>query len=174
MKYYDLGDKVVTSCPKAGSRAIEKAIGARKEIHAHNAAGRRVITFLRHPIERLISAYRYFNFVEGWQKDMSFYGYTAPYERFVDAVLDGERNRHWIQQSELLRHGRNFVPTEVYRFEDINEIWPKVIGIPLQRVNASNLKPVDQWYRRNELDNLYSEDLERWNSAKQSSDTQTG
>jgi hypothetical protein len=164
VKYFDLGDRVVTSCPKAGSRAIQRSLGG-SEIIVHQAIGRRVICFLRHPIERLISAYRWFNYTEGWQRDMPFYGKKCTWEGFVDSVLNGDRNRHWLPQSELLSHGNHFVPTEVYRFEDINELWPKLIGTPLERINQSNMAPVNDQYRRAELDNLYAEDLGRWDTA---------
>lgn len=177
MKYYDLGDKVVTSIPKCGTKSIAKALGNKAEIHADRAVGRRVITFFRHPISRLVSAYRYFNYTEGWQQDMPLYdrrfNRKASYEEFVDSVLSGDRNRHWDSQSSQLMYLGGFVPTEVYRFEDINEIWPKVIGIPLDRINSSKYVEVNEDYRRSELDNFYTEDLERWNSAKQNSDTQT-
>ena len=95
-----------------------------------------------------------------------FYGKNATWQAFVDSVLGGERNRHWLPQSELLRHGRVFVPNEIYRFEDINEIWPEVIGTPLEKTNSSNSRPVEDEYRREELDNLYLEDLERWTTAR--------
>ena len=139
---------------------MRKALERSKEVI--NPTGRRV-WFIRHPIQRLHSCFRYLHTADATTLRKGGL-VKEDYEPFIDRVLT-EPNRHYSPQSEMVE------ATEIYRFEDINEIWPKLVDVPLPHINQSNYKAVSP-YRQDELDNLYKEDLEIWQRAL-TADTKT-
>lgn len=117
--------------------------------------------YLRHPIKRFISAWRYFNYSLFPEKQIPRH---APFEKFVDCVLDQlVGNVHWNPQLKMFE-GCNI--TELYRFEDIAETWPS--DIPLRHLNASHfsVRPPEVIHRLDELEEHYREDLTAWENLK--------
>jgi hypothetical protein len=145
-------------------------MGMHPELQAHHIKdtphrqGKRVVWFIRHPISRLASCHNYFGYTVGWPKETKITQDTT-WKQFVDRVLAGEKNRHWDEQTPQVTYAQKFLPTEVYRFEDINEIFERVVGKQLPHMNTSNKHELDLTYRRDELDNFYIEDLEIWQRA---------
>jgi hypothetical protein len=138
--YYWLEDKVLAVCPKAGSTSIRKL--ELKEIMPSEVYARQVdcLWFIRHPVARLHSCYRYIKTAPGSDtRSKKRLPDFATYEEFIDSVLAGETNRHWDQQIPMVTNPV-FLPTEVHRFEDIH----RYINIP--------------WL-------LYKEDLQLWQSV---------
>jgi hypothetical protein len=171
--FYDLGDKVLAVCPKAGSQSIRKTLltdlGV-KEMQMHSIRNtpakqmKAVIWFVRHPIDRARSAWRYFQNTVGWPKETGITSET--YEGFVDGILDKTYdNRHWNPQVPMVTYTRFFLPTEIYRFERINDLWPEVVGKgTLKHLNQS--EPTETTaYRLPELEMRYADDLYRWGRA---------
>ena len=80
------------------------------------------------------------------------------YEDFIDSVLAGETNRHWDKQIPMVTNPV-FLPTEVHRFENIH----RYINIPW--LNRSESTPINEGYRLDEIEELYKEDLQLWQSV---------
>lgn len=115
--------------------------------------------FIRHPIARLHSCYRFIKspIKPDTPKKDRFTDYPC-YESFVDSVLDGETNRHWDQQIPMVTNPV-FLPTEVHRFEDIH----RYINIPW--LNRSESTEINEGYRLPEIEELYAEDFRLWQSV---------
>jgi len=107
-----------------------------------------VVWMVRHPITRLGSCYR-----------AGITNYNT-WEDFVDAVLEGEQNRHWGPQVPQVTYAGVFLPTRVRRFERLAN---HTKGLP--HLNASPKMELNYAYRRAELDNLYIEDLDKWETV---------
>ena len=143
---------------------------ATPEVQVHAVKGE-VVWFIRHPIKRLQSCYNYFENTVGWPtrwvehpKDAEIKS-PITYEQYVDLVLEGARNRHWDAQVPQVSYAGHFLPTQIYRFEDIQSLWPDLIGGELPHNNPSNKTPLNEAYRYDELAALYSEDMEKWQHA---------
>ena len=109
-----------------------------------------VHVFVRDPIERLRSAYQFFNHrppIEGSRAT------TFTWEEFIDNVLNGSKNIHWRPVSELV--ARAGIDPVLHLFENIGKEYP--LG-PLQHKNTSATIDVDMSYRKSELQSLYADD----------------
>ena len=124
------------------------------------------ISFIRNPKVRHISGFSFFYMLndthqnsncnevpraithnpDGTPKD------TA-YENYVDLVLSAE-NKHWHPQSLLLES----VPTDYYRFNDIDNVWNHYWHRNLPVMNRSNKQPIND-YRLDELKVKYAGDI---------------
>lgn len=156
--WYRSGDKVLVVCPKAGSTSIREVM--KKEIQPHAITPKdRVIWFARHPIERIESCFNHFS-ETGWPNKLVFNSIQG----FVDAILQGVSNRHWSPQTPQVSYPYTFLPTEVYKFEHIDTLWPKLFSKPLPHMNPST-KEVKLDYRISELERLYQDDLAHWEDA---------
>jgi hypothetical protein len=170
MTFYDVGPVVIASLRKNASQAIRHTLFKFLEvreypIHEVEGLGKPIYGFIRQPIDRLQSCFRYFS-NQGWTVDRTF----ETYPQFVDAVLDGLKNPHWDSQVEQLTYGGRYLPTVTYRFEDLSRVWIDLGLAPLHVRNASRWCETGD-YRRQELDNLFSEDLEKYGQATENSHT---
>lgn len=105
----------------------------------------RLITFVRHPYDRLVSAYRFF-------KDYGDH-VTDTWEAFVDYALS-KFDPHWEPQVNYIREG-----SEAYKLAEIDKHWP--LDTPVAWTNKSNPHPVSE-YRRDDINDHYREDLLLW------------
>lgn len=155
---------------KGGCTSIQQSVkGARK---GRSKSLQETITrqypvriYLRHPLKRLISAWRYFH--PALFPRESGVPAHAPYEEFVDCVLQPLSNEHWNPQLRMYE-GCNI--TEIYRFENIAETWPR--DIPLRHLNSSYYPPptLEQTgYRLAELQEFFAEDFAAWNGIQSAS-----
>lgn len=108
--------------------------------------------FVRDPIQRLKSAYQFFN----GRPPVHAPHRNLTWEEFVDAVLDGAENPHWRSAQETIdllpgAQGR----VTVHRFEDLATEFP--LG-PLVKKNESTPIDVDLTYREQELKDFYAAD----------------
>lgn len=131
--------------PKAASKSIRSVLGDERLVWEGELPAR-LVAFVRDPIERLQSCYRYF-----WKK------YSLPsWPGFVDQVLAGEPDGHWMPQAQFLPAG-----CETYRFEDLAVVWARN-GLPtlrhLNRGKRPNL-PLE-CYREDDLRRHYRADYE--------------
>lgn len=160
----DLAGMAVALIEKAGHTSITQAAkqhraGLKMSYQEAFDSQIPVVIFLRHPIERLVSAWRYFHpqmFPNGTHIPQH-----RPLSRFIDDVLSGVPNEHWNPQ--LARFAGCNIST-VHRFENINEHWPDYP--PLLHLNKSKIRhPGEIEHRRAELDEFYAEDLAAWLDA---------
>lgn len=127
------------------------------EIYKHR------IAFIREPLERLGSCYSFFKliFSDGVNYDGDINPHNArSWHSFVDFVLDSNSNDEHIKpQSEQVSN-----VTHIFRFDEMNNWWPKISPKKLQKLNESVRQPIDD-YRISELRAKYIDDLELYNSA---------
>lgn len=159
-------DRYLAVFPKAGWQSIRQSLKQRKipgvgppNVMQHPDVP--LECFLRHPFSRLRSAWRYFTGLGGFPRTSGI-GKHVAYEDFIDCVLHGHRDPHW--DSQLARLPR---PADrIYRFKDIDDVWPEIApGVKLFHLNpsAGPQVPSGSWhYRKEELDEMFAEDLERW------------
>lgn len=153
--YFWLEDKVLAVCPKAGSTSIRK-LNLKEVVPAEVYAKQlECLWFIRHPVARLHSCYRY---IKQGPDPKSKLKRHDTYQSFVDSVLAGDRNRHFNQQIPMVTDPV-FLPTEVHRFEDIH----RYINIPW--LNRSESTEINEGYRLPEIEELYAEDLRLWQSV---------
>ena len=146
---------VIGATEKAGYNSIRRALSRCLRMSADmvKQRGLRSRLYLRHPITRFASAYAYFTANGHWPVRVIP---ITTVESFTDAVLEGMVNEHWLPQ--LAQHSLEF--DEVYRFEDIDETWPD--GYTLGHYNKGRMEKPEITYRRQELEDYYKEDLDRW------------
>ncbi|MEE4302441.1 MAG: hypothetical protein V2J24_23580 [Pseudomonadales bacterium] len=159
--------------PKAGWQSIRDAMKRNRMpeiapdvLLTERGLSRPLTCFLRHPLARLTSAWRYFHPHARFGADAA--GLEIPrgasYETFVDAVLRGVKDPHWDPQ--LPRLPRR--PDIVYRFENIQAHWPRFgLGdLPHLNASADPLVGQDPTYREQELREHYALDLAVWESSR--------
>lgn len=159
----DGGDGVVIILKGASRSMIDAAskIVVRKKDDKRPLPNRMHV-FVRDPIERLQSVYKFFRAhppIEGREERGKML-----YSDFIDAVLAGAKNAHWRPVTETLSH---FAESDVvvHLFENLAEEFP--LG-KLAKKNAS--KPVEQeidlTYREAELKTFYAGDYQLRRTAK--------
>ena len=120
------------------------------------------ILWLREPLERMYSAYRFFKAQHEAGASVGLEVPTDDYKKFVDYVLKNS-NPHWDSQIKMVTHKGKFIPTVVQKFEDINELWPTYYREPLSHINPSPKEyKVTKTYRLAELKKKFHTDIEAW------------
>jgi len=168
------GGKYIAWCYKSGSASIRFATQWERlkpkapvwEVYYATRDGdAECVLFLRHPLRRLRSAWRW------WGQQRNFpqpcYGPQCPWERFVDNVLKDRpetRDPHWNPQIEAHTFQSAVVPTSILPFEAIHLHWRDWCKKPLPERNATGggNEPLPD-YRLDELEAYYAEDLRVWN-----------
>jgi hypothetical protein len=142
--------------------------------------GARVIWFMRDPWERTCSAWRFFKVDRRWKK----YPHIFPdgMESFDDVLTslpDLIYDTHFKPQLPQLR---GIEPTDIYRLEEMDYVFPRVTGYIMpgvgQHANASDrseLLPAeftvsseayDQWYTIYEEDMLFYHQIKKYGEKK--------
>jgi hypothetical protein len=126
------------------------------------------IAFIRHPIDRIVSAWRGFHVrdaTQNWRWGLGE-AETADWEKFVDHTFEHE-NAHWDPQIPQLTYRGEFVPTEVHRFEAVQRVFEDLFpGQTLSHENKSMEAPnLNLNYRREELIEKYIDDFRLWQRA---------
>ena len=78
---------------------------------ARRAEGWDVLAWFRNPKERIASMFTIFA-----------HHYHTP-ERLAQVIIDGHKDPHWDLQLDLLTYDSVFLPTIVYKFDDLRETW---------------------------------------------------
>lgn len=141
---------------KAASRSM---VNGREQhvLSGGNESPRKLHVFVRDPIDRLASAYKFFRGRPpiDYPEDGAI-----SWERFVDLVLDeGKENPHWrsVTDTIALAGGGKIIP---HMFERLSEEFP--LG-ELERRNESPVdleQSIDRSYRSDELKAAYAGDYE--------------
>lgn len=158
---------------KAGSTSIQQSIKHGLKLQGGHRAGEPrdfnvvrknqtpVRIYLRHPIKRLISAWRYFYPSKFPERVIAPH---SSFAKFVDHVLGGIRNSHWDPQLELYA-GCNIA--ELYQFERIHETWPADIELLHLNQSKFHVERPSIIPRQREVYEHYREDLEAWASLSE-------
>ena len=119
--------------PKVASQSIQAAIEQCEHTRPNEEEAMAFstrIAFVRDPIERFDSLFSHMHsLARGGSKAVakelggSVLGIhpDTDYKSFVNYVLSGHTNAHWLPQSEQL----SSIPTDIYRFEDLEKAWER-------------------------------------------------
>ena len=121
------------------------------------------VAWIRHPIRRLESGYRFFKMNANRGIRNHHYIPVNSWEDYVDFSLK-ETNRHWNPQYDTLLHEGEYLPTVTHRFEDINELWDQYCNHPIKHMNKSEASETSE-YRLDELTEKYSHDQRLWDQS---------
>lgn len=156
-------DLAVALIPKAGIQTISEWLGPGFRVVDNEAAmsfSRRV-AFIRHPLERLKSCYSFMYWLADYGSPHHSGAPVDSWESFVDHVLGGARNEHWIPQTEHVGD----VPNIWRRFEDIANCYEAFRPGLLPHNNRASRRPTSD-YRSTELAAYYAADLDRWENIE--------
>ncbi len=137
VKYYAVDDlkKVVCTTQRTASVSMVESLGpshegsqTRKismtEAFALKRQGWKILIWLRDPFDRLACAYYIF-------------GRNCDFADFLERAMT-ETNPHWSPISQLHTYGMEFLPTDVYAFENLEKTWAKELpGYYLIHIGAN-------------------------------------
>lgn len=155
-------DLAVAIIPKAGLMTIREWLGPGFRVVSNDealAASRRV-AFLRHPIERLRSCYSFMYWLSDYGTPHVSGAPVASWEAFVDHVLGGARDEHWIPQLEHC----GAAPNIWRQFERLPECFEEFRPGLLPHLNRASRRPTSD-HRQAELRHYYADDMLRWELA---------
>lgn len=138
--------RVIAYSAKAGSTSIGRALSQYRKMPQAQAMdwrkrGLPVVLFMRHPYERLVSAW--------WMFSTGARGHSrrfpTAFEDFVRKALHGKPDKeayHWAPQTDYHTYNGTFLPTEVYPFDRISTLWPFLgTNTRIQQLNAGRDRP---------------------------------
>lgn len=157
--YYPFLDGHLAVVPKAGYQSFRQFFKDQGiQGVTPNAASGHLYWFVRHPVSRLVSAWRYFAAKPAFPRKMG----SPSYEAFVDGVLAKQYvDFHWTSQAAQLCR----VPDTIWRFEDLPDVWPRLTPKKLPHLNESTAPAPDAEYRRADVEAFFSEDMGAWRNA---------
>jgi hypothetical protein len=156
---------IIALTEKGGCTSMRQTLkrqraGKLRDLHQVREQQIPIRVYLRHPVKRLISAWRYF-YPSQFPRQTRIPAH-ASFEEFVDRVLGGVSNEHWDPQLGLYA-GCNI--DELYQFERVMETWPP--EFPLEHLNASHfsVRPPTHIPRQAEVNAHFREELDAWHAA---------
>jgi len=120
------------------------------------AASRRV-AFIREPLERLRSCYSFMYWLADYGTPHRCRAPVETWEGFIDHLLGGARDDHWIPQTEHCGD----VPNIWRRFESLPICFEEYRPGILPHNNRSSRRPTND-HRESELRHYYAADYRRW------------
>jgi len=137
VKYYAVDDlcKVVCTTQRTASVSMVESLGpshegskTRKismtEAFVLKRQGWKILIWVRDPLERLACAYYIF-------------GRNCDFQDFLERAMS-ETNPHWSPAEELHTYNYEFLPTDVYLFENLEKTWAKELpGYDLIHIGAN-------------------------------------
>lgn len=156
---HDLG---VAQIPKSALHSIMEWLGPEfRPVPEEEAiaVGRRV-AFIREPIDRLKSCYSFMAALNSSGCPHHSRPPVESWELFVDHVLAGNSNEHWIPQHRLIGN----IPVQPIRLSDIDRAAMMLLGRPIRKLNQSvRLETTN--YRAEDLKMFYRQDYELLEAA---------
>jgi hypothetical protein len=160
--FSEVDDLAVAQIPKAGLMSIREWLGPRFKVvpnDAARAASRRV-AFIRQPMERLASCYSMLYWMHEYEPRHRSNVPIESWDAFVDHVLGGARNEHWIPQVEHCGD----IPNIYRQFERLPDCFEEFRPGMLPHSNRCSRRPTSP-YRERELGAYYAADFEKWEAA---------
>ena len=153
-------DLAIAQIPKCGITSFREWLSDFDLIPNDRVCVSKRVAFIRHPLERIKSAYSYMYWIQhrgGRLPDSRIT--TESWESFVDWALEND-NEHWRPQIEFVGD----VPNIWHRFENLDLYWERYKpGILGHENRASRLDTSE--YREADLRAMYSDDLRLWEQA---------
>ena len=161
--YDERYDLAVALIPKCGLQSIiawmgKDSIRLQSNDSLLSVVEKRV-AFIRNPIDRLVSAYSFFYWMDHYGKRGSEEIPIDSWESFVDHSLSVE-NEHWNPQTEMIGE----IPNIYHRFENILEHFGKYRPGIFPHHNKSTRRPVTA-YRLLDICEKYYKDFDVWLGA---------
>lgn len=155
-------DLAVAMIPKAGLMTIREWLGPefRAVPNDEARAVSRRVAFIRHPLERLRSCYSFMYWLADYGTPHRSRAPLDSWEAFVDHVLSGARDEHWMPQVEHCGD----VPNIWRQFERLPECFEEFRPGLLPHNNRASRRPTND-HREAELLRYYADDLARWEAA---------
>lgn len=136
-KYWLVDGKVLCTVPRAASSSMNESLAKGfyhrdlKRIRAPEVLdeknnGTKILMWHRDPLDRYGSAYH-------------LLGRNNP-DEFAERVLT-QSNPHWDPQIDFHSHNGTFLPTQVYRFEDLVNTWYSEFDVQLSRRRINTNRP---------------------------------
>lgn len=162
----------VHTVPKVASTSLSAAMpkGVRRAFPTEASDDWRFMV-VRHPLDRLVSAWRYFTTDKTaqrvFQHDVQL---GMPFPAFLDVVLkDPSKDRHTAPQT---RYRGPFPIDDLVRLESLEGAWDGLVGrfavTPLEHRNATEREKWWNYYHR-DMDRralaVFEADLEMWEDA---------
>ena len=153
MFYLDLEHEIaVAQIPKCGLNTIREWLGRSAIVVSNNdprlLETKKRVAFIRHPIERLKSAFSFFYWLNDYGTKHSCNAPLDSWESFVDHVLNPDipDDEHWLPQCEHINNVANIY----HRFENIANHFEKYRPGILPHNNRSSHREANN-YRMPEL-----------------------
>lgn len=151
------GPLAVLNIPKCGTQTLKFLSFKTDEIGNHQNYKAR-IAFVRHPLERIKSAYRHCCTIRGGIPKEILY----KYEKFVDFTFDST-DQHWRPQVEFIREVMAPNLTGIYPLSRMGQVLKPYLGRVPKKVNESDSIFKTSSYREDDLREKYFEDIELYN-----------
>jgi len=134
--------------PKCGSESLRKSsLAIINNVHANNLPR---IAFVRDPIERLHSAYRF----------LARRGYAPKqYESFIDWSLETD-DEHVVPQHSYCYPNDTKQFDDLYLLNGLDAVFTNRLGNTIPRLHETHKEPINSDYRMDELRAKYSNDFE--------------
>ncbi len=124
------------------------------------------VAWIRHPMNRLVSAYFNFHYLIGINFSMRFKfteEVVESWPNFVDYILEHD-DPHWSPQIQTLTYQGEYLPTHTEKFENIAKNFNNYVPGTLVKTNIKPKTPVSLAHKTDEVFNKYREDYKVWNS----------
>ena len=157
------GQIAIAQIPRAGINSMrKKMMGRYRFVNAEEAMGHsRRVAFIRHPIDRLKSAYALMIGLRDQGHDNFGRSGIDGWADFVDYALSPvDDDIHWVPQHDLVGD----VPNEWHRIENIVAEFSSIDGGEFPHENHWPRPDGIFEYRTSELTQKYRKDLEIWRS----------
>lgn len=147
--YSPTGNVAVLNIPKCGSQLVSSLEICRTD----NPQSKR-LAFIRHPVDRIKSAYKFIRGIGRLQVK------SKSYEDFIDYTFE-HHDQHWQPQSDFIDDSIH----EFYKLSDIGTILEEHIGYPLDVVNKSRDFETSD-YRLGDILEKYAEDVRLFDGVR--------
>lgn len=164
--YTTINGVAIAIIAKAGTQSITEAVGGWYINNQQALIYPQRVMFIREPFDRLESCYSFFCDLRDTNQEQHIIpvGKLESWESFVDYILVN-KDEHWTPQADSVMFKGEFTPTHIFKFEDINNIWPKFTSRRLPHLNKATRKATSN-YREQDLLEYYKDDIVTYNNAK--------
>lgn len=169
MWFYNKETNVAVAClPKNGTHTISSFFYGEKVANEAVLSATKRVVWIRHPVDRLISAYSFFKTLIISNRYKGKFGEKeiATWTSFVDYILSGHNDVHWDSQVEQLSLDGVYLGTHTYKFCNIMDTWKLHFDGRLPHLNGYKHVDVDITYRFAEILKHFSKDFHLYNTLE--------